>query len=156
MTDDLVIRRTPGGWRVGGDELPDLTSAMVFADLLAADVGGDPRPPRTPQHATEAQRLRVTVAQLEHALEARVIVEQAIGVLAERQRVSPRHAFDRIRQAARARGRKVQELARDVVASVTNPLLPIPPELARDPSRDTGTFPAIPAESGDTPSTITP
>lgn len=147
MNDDLVIRRTPDGWRVGGADLPDLTSAMVLADLLAADLpdaGQAARPTRPSSEASEVERLRVTVAQLEHALEARVIVEQAIGVLAERQRVTPRHAFDRIRQAARARGRKVQDLSRDVVASVTNPLLPIPPELGRDPTRDTGAFPAVP------------
>ena len=142
-----MIRRTPDGWRVGGAELSDLTSAMVLADLLAAELppppGGESRPPRPAPDASEAERLRVTVAQLEHALEARVVVEQAIGVLAERYHVRPRKAFDRIRQAARERGRKVQELARDVVASVTNPLLPMPPELARDPARDTGTFPAV-------------
>jgi len=148
LNDDLVIRRTPGGWRVGGDEVSDLTSAMVLADLLAAELPpatkDDVRPPRMPAHATDAERLRVTIAQLEHALEARVVVEQAIGVLAERQRIRPRKAFDRIRHAARARGRKVQELARDIVASVTNPLLPMPPELARDPARDTGSFPTVP------------
>lgn len=148
MTDDLLIRRTPGGWRVGGDEISDLTSAMVLADLLAAELppapGDESRPSRPAADASEADRLRVTIAQLEHALEARVIVEQAIGVLAERQRIRPRKAFDRIRNAARARGRKVQDLARDIVASVTNPLLPMPPELARDPARGTGAFPAIP------------
>lgn len=142
-----MIRRTPGGWRVGGDEVGDLTSAMVLADLLAAEsprpAGADNPPPRPAADAPEAERLRVTVAQLEHALETRVIVEQAIGVLAERQRIRPRKAFDRIRHAARARGRKVHEVARDIVASVTNPLLPLPPELARDPVRDTGAFPAI-------------
>ncbi len=35
---DAVARRTPTGWRVGDDEVPDLTSAMVLADLLAADL----------------------------------------------------------------------------------------------------------------------
>lgn len=142
-----MIRRTPGGWRVGGDEVCDLTSAMVLADLLAAELpqapGAETPPPRPAADAPEAERLRVTVAQLEHALETRVTVEQAIGVLAERQRIRPRKAFDRIRNAARARGRKVHEVARDIVASVTNPLLPLPPELARDPVRDTGAFPAI-------------
>lgn len=141
-----MIRRTPGGWRVGGDEVPDLTSAMVLADLLAAELprpSGAETPPRPAADAPEAERLRVTVAQLEHALETRVTVEQAIGVLAERQRIRPRKAFDRIRGAARARGRKVHAVARDIVDSVTNPLLPMPPELARDPVRDTGAFPAI-------------
>ena len=35
---DAVARRTPTGWRVGDEEVPDLTSAMVLADLLAADL----------------------------------------------------------------------------------------------------------------------
>jgi hypothetical protein len=38
IPEDAVARRTPTGWRVGGEELPDLTSAMVFADLLAAEL----------------------------------------------------------------------------------------------------------------------
>jgi hypothetical protein len=65
-----VARRTPTGWRVGDEEVPDLTSAMVLADLLAADLpseeewqasaGAAGRPPgtasQTPasQHATGA------------------------------------------------------------------------------------------------------
>ena len=36
--DDAVVRRTKDGWRVGSAELPDLTSAMVLADLLAAEL----------------------------------------------------------------------------------------------------------------------
>ena len=68
--------------------------------------------------------------QLEHALAARVLVEQAIGVLAERQHTTPRAAFDRLRKASRSRGRKVHDLAREVVASVTDHGVPLPPELA--------------------------
>lgn len=131
--DDLVIRRTSTGWRVGGEDLPDLTSAMVLADLLVADLPEIERPPCAEAVEDEAGRLRVTVAQLEYALAARVVVEQAIGVLAERHRINPRRAFERLRQAARDRGRRVHELARDVVATTTNPLLPIPLELTRNP-----------------------
>ena len=81
--------------------------------------------------AGEAERLAVTVAQLEHALAARVRVEQAIGVLAERHRLRPREAFDLLRKASRARGARVTELAQDVVASTANPLLRLPEELSR-------------------------
>ena len=38
VPEDAVARRTPTGWRVGDEEVPDLTSAMVLADLLAADL----------------------------------------------------------------------------------------------------------------------
>ena len=81
--------------------------------------------------AGEAERLAVTVAQLEHALAARVRVEQAIGVLAERHRLRPREAFDLLRKASRSRGTRVTELAQDVVASTANPLLRLPDELSR-------------------------
>jgi hypothetical protein len=64
----------------------------------------------------------------------RVRVEQAIGVLAERHRLRPRQAFELLRSAARARGKRVLEVAGDVVDSATNPLLRIPEELARPPA----------------------
>jgi AmiR/NasT family two-component response regulator len=81
--------------------------------------------------AGETGRLRATVGQLEHALATRIRVEQAIGVLAERHRIKPRQAFEQLREAARNRGRKVIDIAGDVVASATNPLLQLPDELSR-------------------------
>jgi ANTAR domain len=140
-----VARRTATGWRVGDEEVSDLTSAMVLADLLAAELPtetmpslrGQPEPPRAPAahdgELPDPKRLQETVAQLEHALRARVRVEQAIGVLAERHRLRPRQAFELLRSAARARGRRVMEIATEVVDSATNPLLRIPDELAKPP-----------------------
>lgn len=128
--DQTVVRRTAAGWHVGGDTEDDLLTAMVLADLLAADLNPSSRPPRSEQDASEVDRLRVAVAQLEHALAARVTVEQAIGVLSERQRQAPRAAFERLRRAARSRGKKVHDVARLVVASVNDPTVPLPPELA--------------------------
>jgi hypothetical protein len=163
---DAVVRRTADGWRVGDDDLPDLTCAMVLADLLAAELptevqpavpaappaaaqagaapaAGRPAPekPRRERRVTEpaeeedeAHRLRTTVGQLEHALTARIRVEQAIGVLAERHRIRPRQAFEQLRSAARNRGRRVIDIAADVVASASNPLLQLPEELSRQRS----------------------
>jgi hypothetical protein len=134
----VVVRRSGQGWQVGPEETDDLTSAMVLADLLAADLGSPAIPlaapaggPSVVTEADEAARLAVTVAQLEHALSARVRVEQAIGVLAERHRLRPRQAFDLLRSVARSRGEKVIEIAEAVVDSTSNPLLPLPEELAR-------------------------
>lgn len=192
--DGSVVRRTAGGWRVGDDELPDLTCAMVLADLIAAELPtqiqaaiqpGAPAPAApqpAAQHASsqanghnrglghshanghnqgdgkhakgsgctpgtvdrvpvedglpaaEADRLRATVGQLEHALTARIRIEQAIGVLSERHRIRPRQAFEQLRTAARNRGRRVIDIAGDVVASATNPLLQLPEELSRQRS----------------------
>jgi hypothetical protein len=143
-TSELVVRRCEQGWQVGGEQAADLTSAMVLADLLAAELGtpgvvGAPGsgPPRAQpaSEEDEAARLAVTVAQLEHALTARVRVEQAIGVLAERHRLRPRQAFDLLRKVARSGGRRVIEIAENVVDSASNPLLPLPEELARKQAR---------------------
>jgi hypothetical protein len=143
--EEAVVRRTADGWRVGDDELPDLTCAMVLADLLAAELPTEIQPAippapagpparEPPTVAEEAHRLRTTVGQLEHALTARIRIEQAIGVLAERHRIRPRQAFEQLRAAARNRGRKVIDIATDVVASATNPLLQLPEELSRQRS----------------------
>jgi hypothetical protein len=165
--EDVVVRKAERGWVVGDEKVSDLTSAMVLADLFAADQAdnddttlmeavdedGAPRRParatapapranhsgaqrippglENPSETDEAARLAVTVAQLEHALAARVRVEQAIGVLAERHRLRPREAFDLLRKASRARGARVTELAQDVVESTANPLLRLPDELSR-------------------------
>ena len=166
QTDDVVVRKAERGWVVGEENVSDLTSAMVLADLFAADQAADqkvtqdtgmleavdadgaPRrsagPPAPRRSNTgplpavdvtnepqEAERLAVTVAQLEHALASRVRVEQAIGVLAERHRLHPREAFDLLRRAARSRGSRVTEMAQDVVASAANPLTRLPDELSR-------------------------
>jgi hypothetical protein len=142
VQDDAVVRRTKDGWRVGGADLPDLTSAMVLADLLAADLSAsdqakaaarpaDQGASQIKEAAAETSKLRATIGQLEHALMARVRVEQAIGVLAERHRIQPRQAFEQLRAAARSRGKRVIDIATDVVASATNPLLQLPDELSR-------------------------
>jgi len=128
--DRVVLRRTPAGWQVGGQVEDGLMTAMVVADLLAEDLMPPARPPRADEGGSEVDRLKVAVTQLEHALAARVVVEQAIGVLAERQHLAPRAAFERLRKAARSRGKKVHDLARMVVASVNDPSVPLPPELA--------------------------
>jgi len=129
--DGLVIKRSPeGGWAVGEDQTGDLTSAMVLADLIAGELTPGGRPARPEAPLDEVAQLRMSVQQLEHALVARVVVEQAIGVLTERQHSTPRQAFERLRKVARSRGRKVHDLSREVVQSATDPSVPLPPELA--------------------------
>ena len=185
-SDDAVVRRTKDGWRVGDSDLPDLTSAMVLADLISAELaqpgaavlgtsadaadsaaettataggaagaagkagaagtvmaagsgggkttssGGSKGKGKSKDPApSDTSKLRATIGQLEHALTARIRVEQAIGVLAERHRIQPRQAFEQLRTAARNRGRRVIDIASDVVASATNPLLQLPDELSR-------------------------
>lgn len=126
----VVIRRTPDGWRVGDESAEeDLTTAMVLADLLQDDLAPGGRPERPKEPLDELTRLRLAVAQLEHALAARVTVEQAIGVLAQRLRTTPRDAFERLRKVARRSGLRVHDLSRDVVRSITEDVK-LPEELA--------------------------
>lgn len=128
---DVVIRRTASGWLVGERDAPCLTSAMVLADLLAADLAPPPRPVKPATELGEVDRLRLAIVQLEHALAARVLVEQALGVLSERLGTSPRDAFELLRKIARRGGIRVHELSRDIMASVGDPAVPLPAELAR-------------------------
>ncbi|WP_322762717.1 ANTAR domain-containing protein [Frankia sp. Cr2] len=131
----MRLRRSSAGWIVegpGGDVRPvgDLLSAMVLADLLAEDLAPPGRPRRPDHDLTEIEQLRLSVVQLEHALASRVIVEQAIGVLAERHHIRPREAFERLRRTARGMGRRVHDLARQVIESVSDPRAVLPGELA--------------------------
>jgi hypothetical protein len=126
----------------------DLVEGLSLADLIAEEAGALVEPDRTarrsargpgeagePEDPADARvaALERTVAQLEHALAARVSTERAIGVLAERNRTSPRAAFESLRREARSSGRPVAELAREVLAGLeqpepapADPLSPVP------------------------------
>src|SRR5437868_3919048 len=60
-------------------------------------------------------------AQLEEALESRIVIEQAKGVLAERLAISVGEAFDILRYAARSHRTKLREVARKVVEEGQTP-----------------------------------
>ena len=131
----VSLTRTPQGWSVispaGTEDAGGLLEALSLADLIAEEFGVRSEPDRTarrsvrgpgpaeqaPADARDASlaELERTVAQLEHALAARVATEQAIGVLAERHSTTPRAAFEELRRNARSQGRTVAELAREVL-----------------------------------------
>ena len=152
----VSLTRTPRGWRVvspaGADDVDGLVEGLSLADLVAEEFGALAEPDRTTRrsargasdpaadHADPAAAriaaLERTVAQLEHALAARVATERAIGVLAERFGTDPRAAFETLRRDARSQGRPVAELAREVLdamvprgdaASVATSLPAVPP-----------------------------
>jgi AmiR/NasT family two-component response regulator len=60
-------------------------------------------------------------AQLEQALETRIVIEQAKGVLAERFSLEIDEAFVLLRHAARSSQRKLRDLAAEVAASRGTP-----------------------------------
>jgi hypothetical protein len=143
----VLLTRTARGWSVvaplGECQATDLIEGLSLADLVAEEFGALIEPDRMARRsargsaeAAEADdpvdarvtALERTVAQLEHALAARVSTERAIGVLAERHATSPRAAFETLRREARSHGRPVAELARQVLESLcTDPHPADPP-----------------------------
>jgi hypothetical protein len=148
----VTLTRTGRGWSVvspaGTANAGDLVEGLSLADVIAEEFGTLVEPDRTarrsargpgqagePADPADARvaALERTVAQLEHALAARVSTERAIGVLAERNRTSPREAFESMRREARSSGRPVAELAREVLAGMEHldsgvvvPFAPVP------------------------------
>jgi GAF domain-containing protein len=91
---------TPRAW--SAQEIDALGAlAAVTADLV-----------RT---ATELANREVEVAQLRQALVGRIWIEQAKGVLAGTQGISPDAAFQQLRDQARSSRRKLADLAQEVV-----------------------------------------
>ena len=71
---------------------------------------------------SELERLRTENEQLRTALESRVVIEQAKGVLAERLGLGVDEAFEVIRLGARSHQLTLRALCAEVVASPLTPL----------------------------------
>ena len=100
--------------------------------------GAIPRPPRAPEASVgaavtplvprdgidtlvrrqqaEIDRLKELASQLEEALESRIVIEQAKGILAARLDCSVDQAFEILRRSARSHRIRVHDLAAEVVA----------------------------------------
>lgn len=72
-------------------EEDEVEAASLFADMATAFV----------VNTTELERTRESVAQLEQALESRIVVEQAKGIIAAEHNVSVDQAFEMLRTHAR-------------------------------------------------------
>ena len=96
-----VVRRPDRPWTAH-----EVESVVVYAGLLAGVL----------RVAAESEAQAQVIAQLEHALQHRVTIEQAKGILMEREGLDAAAAFDRLRRAARAARRRVGEVAACVVA----------------------------------------
>jgi ANTAR domain-containing protein len=64
--------------------------------------------------------------QLQTALDSRVVIEQAKGILAERESIRPEQAFDEMRREARSKRMKLRDLAIGIVATVSGPTDRVP------------------------------
>jgi GAF domain-containing protein len=102
-----AVRRPDRPWQA-----QEVESLLIYAGVVASLV----------RAAAESERTTQVIDQLEHALHHRVLIEQAKGILMEREQLDPAGAFDRLRKAARAGRRRVSEVAAEVVAGD-----PLPP-----------------------------
>ncbi len=85
---------------------PDLAVAQALADVATITLVQS-------RALVDAQ---IVQQQLQHALNSRIVIEQAKGVLAERRGCEMDEAFDLLRAFAREEGRRMGEVAADVVA----------------------------------------
>jgi len=84
----------------------DVQLAQAFADVASVAILQD--------QAT--REIQVREGQLQHALDSRVIIEQAKGVLCERAHIDMPTAFDKIRAHARTNNLQLTAVAADIVA----------------------------------------
>ena len=97
----------------GGFDDDDVRLAQAFADVAAIGILQERKVTRVEQRAQ----------QLQHALDARIVIEQAKGIIAERHGVSPGQAFDRLRHHARHNQIKVRDVCRDIINGHSLPSL---------------------------------
>ena len=80
---------------------------VAFTDLAALTIANTMQSEQRGELATQLQR----------ALDARVVIEQAKGVLVGRHGLTTRQAFERLRRQARDQRRPLTEVARSVVSA---------------------------------------
>jgi GAF domain-containing protein len=95
-----VYSRTPREWPAD-----DVADAQLLADMASGYIVNATR-------LTERER---RAAQLQHALDSRVVIEQAKGIVAERHQIDPATAFHRLRVHARGHQARIHDVARAVV-----------------------------------------
>lgn len=108
------------GTRSGALSSEDLRIGQALADVATIGI----------LQERAIRRRDVLAEQLQGALNSRVVIEQAKGMLAERGQLDLGQAFTLLRGHARSSGRRLSELAREVVTGTTTVdalLRPTPP-----------------------------
>jgi GAF domain-containing protein len=98
-----VYRDQPHDW-----DASDITALTAYGTLIEGLL-------RTALHVREQAAL---AQQLQHALDNRVVIERAVGVIMGRERVGAVTAFNHLRNRARGTGRKVADVAADLLEEV--------------------------------------
>jgi PAS domain S-box-containing protein len=95
-----ALTNTPRAWTDG-----DVGAIGAYAGMVGQLVGS----------SSDAQQKGELATQLQVALDSRVLIEQAKGVLMERHGLDGTAAFARLRRAARSSSRPVTEIAREII-----------------------------------------
>jgi GAF domain-containing protein len=96
-----IYSRTPREW-----DDSEVGALQAYAGIVSNLLGS----------AAAAQVKGRLADQLQTALEHRTLIEQAKGILMEREHLDAAAAFERLRAVARSSSRKVADVARDVLA----------------------------------------
>src|SRR5215217_7551400 len=102
----VVFSATVHPWSPEGE-----LALVAFTDLAALTIA----------NTLQSEERGELAGQLQRALDARVVIEQAKGALVAREGVSEREAFERLRRQARAERRRVAEVAQEVMAAIRRP-----------------------------------
>jgi hypothetical protein len=117
-----------------GDELDRVDGDRASPDAFAIQ-GSDGELGRLAEYADaqerKVQELQTVVTQLQSALDSRVTIERAIGMLAERFNLPIYDAFEVIRAAARTSRRGVRSLAEELLEDRAK----TPPEIVEASAR---------------------
>ncbi len=100
-----LFRTTPGLLAA-----PELAGAQAMADIATISI----------LQERALREAKVLADQLQRALNSRVIIEQAKGVLAERAQINLDDAFNMLRSYARNNNRRLHDVATAVVLSLIN------------------------------------
>lgn len=98
-----VYRDDPGEW-----DQSEVTALESYARLVESLL----------DTALQARNRGELAEQLQHALDHRVVIERAVGVIMARQNLNAVDAFNELRKAARGAERRVADVAIDVLAKL--------------------------------------
>lgn len=112
VADPIIVVRT-----IGTELAPEAHRHLVEA-LRRADSFDEVTRRAMTDALTCIERLEAQVEQLRGALQTRIVIEQAKGVLAARTGQPIEGGFDVLRQRSQRSNRKLQDIAAEIVASV--------------------------------------
>lgn len=99
------------GLELGSPDEADLRSLQALADVASIGI----------LHERAVREVRGLARQLEHALDRRIVIEQAKGVVGAELGIDMVAAFERMRRFARQRNRRLRDVAQELLDGTLSP-----------------------------------